>query len=104
MNIAWQERQGSPFPALFRLVQFHPEHKGWLVGEGQVGWKVRPYSGDPLQTRGLTLGADTPSGGAVITASVGIPALITASMGIPALGVGSALAPSFGGTLLLLTL
>ena len=44
--------------------------------------------------RGLTLGVDTPSGGAVITTSVGVLAL----------GAGPAFAPSFGGTLPLFAL
>ena len=66
--------------------------------------EVRPYFGNPFQMRGLTLGADTPSGGAVISASMGILALITTSTGVPALGAGPAFALSFGGTLPLFAL
>ena len=105
MHIVWQKEQGLHFPALsFIQVQFHPEHKGQLVGEGQVGQEVWPYSGNPFQMRGLTLGADTLSGGAVISASTEIPAFITASAGVPALGGCPALAPSFGETLPLFAL
>ena len=125
MNIVQQEGQGFHFPALsFIRVWFRPECKGQLVSEGQMGQKVWPHQGNPLQMRGLTFWVDTPLCGAVIsasagvpaliTASVGIPALITASMGIPvlittsvgvpALGAGPALALLFGGTLLLFAL
>ena len=105
MHIVWQKGQGFHFPALsFIQVRFCPEHKGWLVSEGQVGQEVRPYLGNLFQTRGLNLGADTPLGGAVISASTEIPAFITTSVGVPALGVGPALAPSFRGTLLLFAL
>ena len=101
----WQKGHSFHFLALsFIRVQFCPEHKGRLVSEGQVGREVQPYLGNPFQMRRLTLGAGTPSGGAVISASTGIPALITTSVGIPALGAGPALAPSFGGTLLLFAL
>ena len=66
--------------------------------------KSDPTRGIHSRRGGWPFGADTLSGGAVIPASTRIPAFITASAGVPALGAGPALAPSFGGTLLLFAL
>ena len=89
MHVVWQKGQGFHFPALsFIWVRFNPEHKGWLVGEGQVGWEIWPYLGNPFQMRGLTLGADTVGWGCHLC-QCGDPSFYHCQHRCPCFGSGS---------------